>query len=110
MIASRLIWLNNLRLRLDVLKNSFVTRTTMTKPLSPATQAVLGAFLSEWDVYAVSEARWATAAALRAAADQVVPERRKPVYADSWEESAWTAEQDTRTEFLAIAAELEGTK
>ncbi len=82
----------------------------MTKPLSPATQAVLGAFLSEWDVYAVSEARWATAAALRAAADQVVPERRKPMYADSWEESAWTAEQDTRAEFLAIAAELEGTK
>jgi hypothetical protein len=30
MIANRLIWLNNLRLRLNVLKNSFVTRTTMT--------------------------------------------------------------------------------
>jgi hypothetical protein len=47
------------------------------------------------------------AAALRAAADQVVPQRRKPMYADSWEESAWTAEQDTRADLLAIAAELE---
>ena len=45
--------------------------------------------------------------ALRAAADQVVPLRRKPLYADSWEESAWTAEQDTRADLLAIAAELE---
>jgi hypothetical protein len=47
------------------------------------------------------------AAGLRAAADQVVPQRRKPMYADSWEESAWTAEQDTRADLLAIAAELE---
>jgi hypothetical protein len=47
------------------------------------------------------------AAALRAAADQVVPQRRKPMYADSWEESAWTADQDTRADLLAIAAELE---
>jgi hypothetical protein len=39
------------------------------QPLSPAAQAVLDAFLSEWNVYAISEARWATAAALRAAAN-----------------------------------------
>lgn len=32
--------------------------------LSPAAQAVLDAFLSEWNVYAISEARWATAAVL----------------------------------------------
>jgi len=43
---------------------------TAPEPLSPAAQAVLDAFLSEWDVYAVSEARWATAAAIRAAADR----------------------------------------
>ena len=49
----------------------------------------------------------AIAAALRAAADQVVPLRRKPMYADSSEESAWSAQQDTREELLAIAAELE---
>jgi hypothetical protein len=81
----------------------------MTKPLSPAADAVLDAFLNTpgevpmpmWD-YGRD-----LAAALRAAADQVVPQRRKPMYADSWEESAWTAEQDTRADLLAIAAELE---
>jgi hypothetical protein len=57
--------------------------------LSPAAQAVLGAFLSEWDVYAVNEARWATAAALRAAA----------LY----------CKRDTLI-ILALADELEGTK
>jgi hypothetical protein len=114
MIASRLIWLYNLRLRLDVLKNSFVTRTTMTKPLSPATQAVMDAFLSEWDVYAVSEARWATAAALRAAADQVVPDGPKPSANSDFHLMNWTKSldqyyqrQQTRAEILAIAAELE---
>jgi hypothetical protein len=51
--------------------------------------------------------KWAAIAALRAAADQVVPQRRKPMYADSWEESTWTAQQDTRAELLAIVDELE---
>ena len=79
----------------------------MTKPLSPAAQAVLDAFAA--DNYGV----WLEgdpdriAAALEAAADQVVPLRRKPLYADSWEESAWNAQQDIREELLAIAAELE---
>ena len=69
---------------------------------SPVAQAVLrAAGDSEPGIYAT------IAAALRAAADQVVPQRRKPMYADSWEESAWTAEQDTRADLLAIAAELE---
>ena len=70
--------------------------------LSPAAQAVLDAVTP----YPIHEA--AIAAALRAAADQVVPLRRKPLYADSAEESAWSAQQDTREELLAIAAELEG--
>jgi hypothetical protein len=48
------------------------------------------------------------AAALRAAADQVAPQRRKPTDADSWEEATWIAQQDTREELFAIAAELEG--
>ena len=73
----------------------------MTEPLSPSAQAVLrAAGDSEPGIYAT------IAAALRAAADQVVPQCRKPMYADSWEESAWTAQQDTRAELLAIAAEL----
>ena len=74
----------------------------MTEPLSPAAQAVLDAYLR-----APCSNRLSVAAALKAAADQVVPLRRKPLYADSAEESAWSAQQDTREELLAIAAELE---
>ena len=78
----------------------------MKDSLTPAAQAVLDAFAA--DNYGV----WLEgdpdriAAALEAAADQVVPLRRKPLYADSGEESAWSAQQDTRAELLAIAAEL----
>jgi hypothetical protein len=61
----------------------------------------MDAFLSEWDVYAVSAARWATAAALRAAADQVVPK-------DKYPSSDWTDKDEVRYQLLAIAAELEG--
>jgi hypothetical protein len=70
--------------------------------LSPAAQAVLDAGLP----HVVH--RYSIAAALRAAADQVVPQRRKPTDPDSWEEATWTAQQDTREELFAIAAELEG--
>ena len=71
--------------------------------LSPAAQAVLDAVVS----HPTFATRKRIAAALRAVADQVVPLRRKPLYADSSEESAWSAQQDTREELLAIAAELE---
>ena len=109
------------------MKNSFATRTTMTD-LSPAAQAILTAkakqrCLNEWDHVNdppchPSDADWngcyqcvdrrGLAAALRAAADQVAPQRRKPTDPDSWEEATWTAQQDTRAKLLAIAAELEG--
>ena len=78
----------------------------MTKPLSPAAQAVLAAIHAAPDDTRDSY-RSAGAAALRAAADQVVPRRRKPMYADTSEESAWSAQQDTRDELLAIAYQLE---
>jgi hypothetical protein len=58
---------------LDVLKNSFVTRTTMTKPLSPAAQAVLdAAFSAYWSAEqeAPNDEGMIAAAALRAAAKQ----------------------------------------
>ncbi len=77
--------------------------------LSPQAQAVLDAFLSEWDVYAVSEARWATAAALRAAADQVVPEP-SDIDKGSFSFAAIRNRCKVRDQLLAIAAELEGTK
>lgn len=73
-------------------------------PLSPATQAVYNAVLE----ICPAPADEIAAATLRAVADQVVPQCRKPMYADSWEESAWTAQQDARADLLAIAAELEG--
>jgi hypothetical protein len=73
------------------------------QPLFPAAQAVYNAVLE----ICPAPADEIAAAALRAAADQVVPQRRKPLYADSSEESAWSAQQDTREELLAIAAELD---
>jgi hypothetical protein len=49
--------------------------------LSPAAQAVLDAYwMSPWDPSLQHEDRYAIAAALRAVADQVVPE--EPLYGD----------------------------
>ena len=89
----------------------------MTKPLSPAAQAVRDA----WDAklnpdpdgltYLTHDPeREALAAALRAAADQVVPLTPKPndtfccppVYT-----MLWDCRTDIRNQLLAIAAELE---
>jgi len=76
----------------------------MTDPLSPAAQAVMDAFLkAPMGQSHVDDDLIAIAAALRAAADQVVPIPRLPydsccdVYAAA-----------IRAELLAIAAELEG--
>ena len=81
---------------------------------SPVAQAVRNAYHEICEDYIETWLNFnhnrGLAAVLRAAADQVVPQRRKPMYADSWEESAWTAEQDTRADLLAIAAELEGAQ
>ena len=72
--------------------------------LSPAAQAVLDATLSRWP----RNLGWVLAAALRAAADQVLPE--EPLHGG---DQRWMYERDIRQEFrnqlLAIAAELEGT-
>jgi hypothetical protein len=73
--------------------------------LSPTAQVVLDAV--RYEVEAECYSPWIAAAALRAAADQVVPQRRKPMDADNWEEATWIAQQNTREELFAIAAELE---
>jgi hypothetical protein len=65
--------------------------------------------LSEWNVYAIDEARWAIAAAFRAAVDQVAPQTPSPSYPDDYESGAWEANQWARMALLAIAAELNGT-
>jgi hypothetical protein len=74
--------------------------------LSPAAQAVLDAFNAEWPD--------GLAAALRAAADQVVPNGPKPSANSDYHLNNWTKSMDqyyqrqqTREELLAIAAELE---
>lgn len=78
--------------------------------LSPVAQAVLDAFLSEWNVYAIDEARWAIAAAFRAAVDQYLPAEDEDAYLVPWNFTEHMRQrQDTRRKFLAIAAELGGT-
>jgi hypothetical protein len=77
--------------------------------LSPAAQAVLDAYWkSPWDPSLQHEDRYAIAAALRAAADQVVPEPAMIVEGGRNYEQAWTAtvHNDIRSRLLAIAAEL----
>jgi len=91
--------------------------------LSPAADAVLNAVtLKRYDVpyYAcpksIDQIKSDVAAALRAAADQVVPEQAEPPCGESepWPQSyqlmadsKWEQRQQTRAELLAIAAELE---
>ena len=62
-------------------------------------QAVLDAFLTQWDVYAVDDARWAIAAALRAVVMEVV--LNKYQYAD------WQMAEIIMQEIQSIADELE---
>ena len=73
--------------------------------LSPAAQAVLDAFLADWPDEPLAQDRCSLAAALRAAADQVVPEfwhEEGDIYAET--------KHDVRADILALAAELEGAE
>ena len=78
-----------------------LTLKPMTKPFSPAAQAVLDAFIK-----GPYSSRLSVAAALRAAADQMVPE--EPLYEG---DQRWMFERDARqacrNKLFAIAAELE---
>jgi hypothetical protein len=76
------------------------------QPLSPAAQAVLDATGTTGTPLELA-ARGVAAAALRAAADQVVPETPLIIYPDDYESGAYEANQWARIWFLAIAAELE---
>lgn len=75
----------------------------MTKPLSPAAQAVLDAtdYPEDWAT------RVRVAAALRAAVDQAVPEYREHYPATLDERYRKVSAFDVRNRFLAIAAQLE---
>ena len=73
--------------------------------LSPAAQAVLDAFMN---APCCENAQW-VAAALRAAADRVVPREDPPAdFLDHLVAAEIEQRQSTRAELLAIAAELEG--
>jgi hypothetical protein len=79
----------------------------MTEPLSPAAQAVLGAYHASPLIKDNLLHRYCLAAALRAAADQVVPKTTTP-----WNSTLtpMISAGEVRAKFLAIAAELEGSK
>lgn len=77
----------------------------MTKQLSPAAQSVLDAFFAgDWQDEPLHSN---LAAALRAAADQVVPRTPPPKFAPHYEEGIWDGKDDARSQLLAIASELE---
>ena len=85
----------------------------MTNPLSPAALAVWEAFNQD-EAGVFVDYGDKLAAALRAAADQVVPNGPKPSANSDYHLNNWTKSMDqyyqrqqTRDEFLAIAAELE---
>ena len=80
----------------------------MTKPLSPAAQAVFDATYSEMDYAPERHVRWAAAAALEAVADQVVPKDANPHWDTNVDWAKWRARDDVRDQLLAIAAELKG--
>jgi hypothetical protein len=74
--------------------------------LSPAAQAILHKF---WDAPVSPARNVQIAAALRAAADQVVPHTPASKYLEDYESGVWEANYDARTGLLAIAAELDNT-
>jgi acetyl-CoA acetyltransferase len=79
----------------------------MTKPLSPAAAAVLKEFEDSWDADPFEMDARALAAALRAAADQVVPLDYEDVWTDGRMQQ-YEKSDPVREKLLAIAAELEG--
>jgi hypothetical protein len=79
----------------------------MTEPLSPAAQAVLDAFTGNDTIHGLHLMTPRLSAALRAAADQVVPEP-DDIDKGSLSLAAIRNRCKVRDELLAIAAELEG--
>ena len=77
--------------------------------LTAAAQAVLDATYVEMDYAPRRHVQWAAAAALRAAADQVVPENAEPV-GDEHDDARHFQWMRIRWQFLAIAAELEANE
>jgi hypothetical protein len=81
--------------------------TGPAEPLSPAAQAVMDAFWKDLD-FREDFTPANIAAALRAAADQVVPEHANPV-GDAHDDARHDQWMRIRYKLLAIAAELDNT-
>lgn len=82
----------------------------MTKPLSPAAAAIVKAFDDRYELLGPLEENWqevCIAAALRAAADQVVPDEPDYMRAAIHDQGWWDKHDLIRSEILDIAAELE---
>lgn len=84
----------------------------MPTPLSPAAQVIKNAVLAldpdrKTFKWVWSLCRPIAAAALRALADQVVPETEQPGHVIGFELGDWDARRDVRSEILDIATELE---
>ena len=79
----------------------------MTKPLSPAAQMVDRAIADRIQLLGEIAPSRQVAAALRAAADQIVPPKPLRLYPDEYELGVWEAEDCVRTSLLDIADELE---
>jgi hypothetical protein len=75
--------------------------------LSPAAQAVLDAAWKEMKYASMPSLRKGAAAALRAAADQVVPDEPDYMRAAIPDTGWWDKHDLIRSELFAIAAELE---
>ena len=76
--------------------------------LSPAAQAVFDAVWREIDYAPKLHVRWAAIAALRAAVDQVVPDKCPPIEDfNEFDQGYAVAHITHRQTLLAIAAELE---
>jgi hypothetical protein len=80
----------------------YLENIQMTKPLSPAAQAVVDA------IDGIGCPQWIAEATLRAAADQVVPEQLTEPHGTGFRWGGWAAKKGVRAKLLAIAAELEG--
>ena len=78
----------------------------MTKPLSPATAAVLAAYYSEIPMTGSNR----LAAALRAVTNQVVPPALEEEFYDRNQALPLTSMVQIRQKFLVIADELDGVK
>ena len=78
--------------------------------LSPAAQAVYDGFWRGKGYYEADEFEACLAAALRAVADQVVPEECLARFPNdsAWQDGFTDANERIRAELLAIATELEG--